>query len=120
MQEVNPYTDKMAVNRTIEIINKLFPIRSCNKNIARMAGKERPCLNYHINRCMAPCQGNVSKQEYKDVVKGIILVLDGKQEELIGELAEKMQRAAENMDFEKAKSFSPWVVFPDTKTNKLK
>ena len=97
-----PYTDKMAVNRTIEIINKLFPIRSCNKNIARMAGKERPCLNYHINRCMAPCQGNVSKQEYKDVVKGIILVLDGKQEELIGELAEKMQRAAENMDFEKA------------------
>ncbi|MDF2892918.1 MAG: uvrC [Clostridia bacterium] len=97
-----PYTDKMAVNRTIELINKLFPIRSCSKNIARVAGKERPCLNFHINRCMAPCQGNVDKQEYKDMVKGIIMVLDGKQEEMVAELEQKMQRAAENLDFERA------------------
>ena len=97
-----PYTDKMAVNRTIELINKLFPIRSCNKNIARIAGKERPCLNFHINRCMAPCQGNVGKQEYKDVVKGIIMVLDGKQEEMINDLGQKMQQAAEGLDFERA------------------
>jgi len=97
-----PYTDKMAVNRTIELINKLFPIRSCNKNIARIAGKERPCLNFHINRCMAPCQGNVDKQEYREMVKGIIMVLDGKQDEMIGELEHKMQQAAENLDFERA------------------
>jgi excinuclease ABC subunit C len=97
-----PYTDKMAVNRTIELINKLFPIRSCNKNMARTAGKERPCLNFHINRCMAPCQGNVDKQEYKEIVKGIIMVLDGKQEEMISELEDKMQQAAENLDFERA------------------
>jgi excinuclease ABC subunit C len=97
-----PYTDKMAVNRTIELINKLFPIRSCNKNMAKIAGKERPCLNFHINRCMAPCQGNVDKQEYKEVVNGIILVLDGKQDEMIDDLGQKMQQAAEGLDFEKA------------------
>jgi excinuclease ABC subunit C len=97
-----PYTDKTAVNRTIELINKLFPIRSCSKNMARIAGKERPCLNYHINRCMAPCQGNVNKQEYKDVVKGIIMVLDGKQDEMINDLEQKMQHAAVGLDFEKA------------------
>jgi excinuclease ABC subunit C len=97
-----PYTDKTAVNRTIELINKLFPIRSCSKNMGRIAGKERPCLNFHINRCMAPCQGNVNKQEYKDVVKSIILVLDGKQDEMINELEQKMQHAAEGLDFEKA------------------
>lgn len=97
-----PYTDKMAVNRTIELINKLFPIRSCHKNMTRVAGKERPCLNFHIKRCMAPCQGNVDKQDYKEVVKGIIMVLDGKQEEMINELDRKMQQAAENLDFERA------------------
>ncbi|MDF2531283.1 MAG: uvrC [Clostridia bacterium] len=97
-----PYTDIMAVNRTIELINKLFPIRSCNKNMAKVAGKERPCLNFHINRCMAPCQGNVDKQVYKEVVNGIILVLDGKQDEMIDELGQKMQQAAEGLDFEKA------------------
>lgn len=97
-----PYTDKMAVNRTIELINKLFPIRNCNKNMTRVAGKERPCLNFHIKRCMAPCQGNVNKQDYKDVVKGIIMVLDGKQEEMVKDLDQKMQQAAENLDFERA------------------
>ncbi|MGB7605201.1 MAG: excinuclease ABC subunit UvrC [Lutisporaceae bacterium] len=95
-----PYTDKSAVNRTIEIINKLFPIRSCNKNIERIAGKERPCLNFHIHRCIAPCQGNIGKEQYREIVKGIIMVLDGKQEELIGELDKKMQYAADNLDFE--------------------
>lgn len=97
-----PYTDLTAVNRTIEIINKLFPIRSCNKNIERIAGKERPCLNSHIHRCIAPCQGNVSKEQYKELVKGIIMVLEGKQEELIEELDKKMQHAAENLNFELA------------------
>lgn len=95
-----PYTDKSAVNRTIEIINKLFPIRSCNKNIERIAGKDRPCLNFHINRCVAPCQGNIGKEQYREIVKGIIMVLDGKQEELIEELDKKMQCAADNLDFE--------------------
>lgn len=97
-----PYTDKMAVNKTIELINKLFPIRSCSKNISKIAGRERPCLNFHINRCMGPCQGNVDKQTYKDMVKGIIMVLDGKQDEILGELEQKMQQAAENLDFERA------------------
>lgn len=97
-----PYTDLTAVNRTIEIINKLFPIRSCNKNIERIAGKERPCLNSHIHRCIAPCQGNVSKGQYKELVNGIIMVLEGKQEELIEELDKKMQHAAENLNFELA------------------
>lgn len=97
-----PYTDVTAVNRTLELINKLFPIRSCNKNIAKIASKERPCLNYHIHRCMGPCLGNVTKQEYNEMVQGIIMVLDGKQDEMLGILEGKMQQAAENLDFEKA------------------
>ncbi len=97
-----PYTDVGAVNRTIEMIKKLFPIRTCNRNISKTAGKERPCLNFYINRCMGPCQGNVDIQAYKDMVKGIILVLDGKQDEILGELEVKMQQAAENLDFERA------------------
>jgi excinuclease ABC subunit C len=97
-----PYTDVGAVSRTIELIKKLFPIRTCSKNIRKTAGKERPCLNYYINRCMGPCQGDVDIQAYKDMVKGILLVLEGKQDEILGELETKMQQAAESLDFERA------------------
>lgn len=97
-----PYTDVGAVNKTKELLEKLFPIRDCSKNIAKIAGKERPCLNYHIERCIAPCLGSVSKEEYRKLVDSVIMVLDGKQEEVLKELENKMHKAAENLNFEKA------------------
>ncbi|MDD2481178.1 MAG: excinuclease ABC subunit UvrC [Lutispora sp.] len=97
-----PYTDGKAVNQTIELISKIFPIRSCSKNIEKIAGKERPCLNAHINRCIAPCSGKVSKEEYGEIVKSILLFLEGKQHDLVLGLQEKMEKYAEALDFEKA------------------
>ena len=97
-----PFTDSNAVKQTINLIKKIFPVRSCNKNIEKIAGKERPCLNAHINRCLAPCTGKVSKEEYDDIIKNVCLFLEGKQQNLITELKEKMNRFSENLEFEKA------------------
>ena len=97
-----PYTDTKAVNQIIKLISRIFPIRSCSKNIEKIAGKERPCLNAHINQCIAPCTGKVSKEEYDKLVDSVILFLEGKQQELISELEKKMQKHAENLEFEKA------------------
>ncbi|NLM42763.1 MAG: excinuclease ABC subunit UvrC [Clostridiales bacterium] len=97
-----PYTDTKAVNQTIKLISKIFPIRSCSKNIEKIAGKERPCLNAHINQCIAPCTGKVSKEEYDKLVDSVLLFLEGKQQELLSELEMKMKKYAENLDFEKA------------------
>ncbi|MGE5630451.1 MAG: excinuclease ABC subunit UvrC [Caulobacteraceae bacterium] len=97
-----PYTDLTAVHKTLDLLKILFPIRHCSKNIERIAGKERPCLNYHIKKCIAPCKGDVSEEEYRKLIDSIIMVLDGKQAEVIKELEQKMHNAAENLDFEKA------------------
>ena len=97
-----PYTDVTAVNRTIDLMKSLFPIRYCNKNISKIMGRERPCLNYHIKKCIAPCQGNVSKEQYRELIDSIIMMLEGKQEEVLKRLESKMHEAAENLDFEKA------------------
>ncbi len=97
-----PYTDVTAVNRTIDLLKSLFPIRYCSKNISRIMGKERPCLNYHIKKCIAPCQGNVSREEYMELIDSIIMMLEGKQDEVLKQLEAKMQEAAEKLDFEKA------------------
>lgn len=97
-----PYTDGKAVNQTIELIQRIFPIRSCSKNIEKIAGKERPCLNAHINRCIAPCTGKVSKEEYDNIVQSVCLFLEGKQQKLIIDLEEKMEKHAQNLEFEKA------------------
>ncbi len=97
-----PYTDVSAVYRTIELLKKLFPIRSCSKNIEKIMGKERACLNHHIGKCSAPCQGSVGQAAYREQIKSILLVLDGKQDELVKELEGKMHEAAENLDFERA------------------
>lgn len=97
-----PYTDTKAVNQTIQLISKIFPIRSCNKNIEKIAGKERPCLNAHINQCIAPCTGKVSKEEYNKLVNSVLLFLEGKQQELLSELEVKMEKYAESLEFEKA------------------
>ncbi|HWR61359.1 MAG TPA: excinuclease ABC subunit UvrC, partial [Clostridia bacterium] len=97
-----PYTDVGAVNRTIDLLKGLFPIRYCSKNISKIMGKERPCLNYHIKKCIAPCQGNVSREQYQELIDSITMMLEGKQEEVLKRLESRMHEAAENLDFEKA------------------
>lgn len=97
-----PYTSAGAVKDTIDLIHKLYGIRTCNKALPKMQGKERPCLNYHIHQCPAPCQGYISKEEYGEAVKRALGFLNGNYKEVLGELEEKMQRASEELEFEKA------------------
>lgn len=67
-----PYTSSQAVRDTIDLIHKLYHVRSCNRNLPRDTGKERPCLNYHIHQCDAPCQGYISKEEYRKSIDEVI------------------------------------------------
>ena len=97
-----PYTSGFAVKDTIDLIKKLFPIKSCNKVFTNTSKKQRPCLNYYIYQCLGPCQGDVNKEEYRALMNDICSFLGGKQEEIIKRLEEDMTKAAENMEFEKA------------------
>lgn len=100
-----PFTSSRAVRETIEIIKKLFPVRSCDKNLNNIEKGDRPCLYYHINQCQGPCQGNVDKQDYQNMIKEICKFLDGRHEELLEELRKKMEESANNLEFEKAAMF---------------
>lgn len=95
-----PYTDSRSVRRTLEVLKKLFPYRSCQKEIS--GAETRPCLNYHIKRCLGPCVGAVNREEYLAVLKQVALFLEGKQEEVLKELRRKMEEAAEVWEFERA------------------
>ena len=97
-----PYTSAGAVKDTIDLIHKLYGIRTCNKALPRMQGKERPCLNYHIHQCPAPCQGYISKEAYAESVKKALAFLNGSYAPVLKELQEKMNMASENLEFEKA------------------
>ena len=97
-----PYTSAGAVKDTIELIRKLYHIRSCSRKLPRDTGKERPCLNYHIHQCDAPCQGYVSQEEYKKSVDGVLKFLNGDYAPVLDELEKKMLEASDNMEFEKA------------------
>jgi excinuclease ABC subunit C len=99
-----PYSSAFAVKETIELLKKLFPIKSCNKVFPRDIGKGRPCLNYHIYQCLGPCQGNVNKEEYRELMRDICSFLNGKHDEIIGRLEKQMKEAADAMNFEKAAS----------------
>ncbi|MBQ4558795.1 MAG: excinuclease ABC subunit UvrC [Tyzzerella sp.] len=97
-----PYTSAGAVKDTIELIRKIYNIRNCNRNLPRDIGKERPCLNYHIKQCKAPCQGYISEQEYRKSIDKVIRFLNGHYDEVLKELEEKMQEASAHMEFERA------------------
>ena len=97
-----PYTSAGAVKDTIELVQKLFHIRTCNRNLPKDTGKERPCLNYHIKQCKAPCQGYISEAEYRKSVDGVIRFLNGHYDSVLEELENKMLEASENMEFERA------------------
>ena len=98
-----PYTNVEAVNDTLEVIRNIYPIRTCNIDIEKaINNKVRPCLNYHIKRCVGPCTGNVSKEEYNKMIEEILLFLSGKEEKLIEILKEKMNKCAMDFNFEDA------------------
>lgn len=97
-----PYTSAKAVRETIELLRRIFPIRSCNKAVKEGIREGRPCLYFHINQCLGPCQGNVSKAEYQAMVKEICKFLDGKHDDLLEDLRIKMAEASNNLEFEKA------------------
>lgn len=97
-----PYTSAAAVKDTIELLNKLFCLRTCNRNLPRDIGNERPCLNYHIKQCMAPCQGYISKEQYRQQLAQALEFLNGNYNVILKDLEEKMQLAAEQLEFEEA------------------
>lgn len=97
-----PYTSAGAVKDTIELLHKLYQIRTCNRRLPKDIGKERPCLNYHIHQCKAPCQGYITKEEYAQNIKKVLEFLNGDYKGILTELEEKMQQASEQMEFEKA------------------
>lgn len=97
-----PYTSAGAVKDTIELIRKLYKVRSCNRKLPRDTGKDRPCLNYHIHQCDAPCQGYVSQEEYRRSIDEVLRFLNGNFDSILKELEKKMLQASEEMEFEKA------------------
>lgn len=97
-----PYTSSFSVKNTLEAIKRVYPIRVCNKKIKEDGSTERPCLNYHIKQCMGPCTGKVSIEKYREIIKEIVQILEGKQDKLVERLQAEMRLAAENMEFEKA------------------
>ena len=97
-----PYTSAGAVKDTIELIRKLYKIRSCNRRLPQDIGKERPCLNHHIHQCDAPCQGYISQEEYRKSIDQAIRFLNGDYAMILRELEEKMLAASDALEFEKA------------------
>ena len=97
-----PYTSAGAVSDTIDLIHKLWKLRTCTRNLPKDIGKERPCLNYHIKQCNAPCQGYISQEEYAHSVEQVLEFLNGNHKPVVKMLEEKMMAASEEMEFEKA------------------
>lgn len=100
-----PYTSSAAVKDAIELLCKLYKIRTCNRVLPKDTCKERPCLNYHIKQCTAPCQGYISKDEYKKSIKKVIDFLNGNYADILNDLTEKMQAASEKMEYEEAMEY---------------
>ena len=97
-----PFTDGMAVKEAVETLHKLFPIRKCKKKFPRDIGKERPCLNYHIGQCLAPCSGEINHQVYNEFIKDAMDFLEGKHHSIIKKMKTEMEEYSEKMEFEKA------------------
>lgn len=100
-----PYTSSTAVKDVIELVRKIYMVRSCNRNLPRDCGKDRPCLYYHMKQCTAPCQGNVSEAAYKQNIGQVLHFLNGNYKETIDQLTEKMMTASEDMRFEDAAGY---------------
>ncbi len=97
-----PYSNAAAVKDTIELLNKLYQLRTCNRNLPKDCGNDRACLNYHIRQCSAPCQGNIPQDVYREQVKRALDFLNGSYQEILKELEQKMKQASEEMEYEEA------------------
>lgn len=100
-----PYSSAMAVKDVVELTTKLYRLRTCSRNLPRDIGKERPCLYHQIHQCDAPCQGYISKEEYKKKVDELLDFLNGNHKEILKELEEKMLVASQEMNFEDAAQY---------------
>lgn len=100
-----PYTSGLAVKEVVELVTKLYRLRTCNRNLPKDIKKERPCLYYQIHQCEAPCQGYISKEEYHKKVEELISFLNGNHKEILKELEQKMLRASEELRFEDAAQY---------------
>ena len=115
-----PYPNAGAVHETINLIRKIFPLRTCNRLIIEGGAHTRPCLNYHIKKCGAPCEGHVSKSEYKLMIDEIMDLLNGRDRSLVAKLKKDMQEASNNLEFEKAASLRDKIVAIDNIAEKQK
>lgn len=100
-----PYTSAGAVKDTIDLIHKLYKVRTCSRLLPRDIGKDRPCLNYHIRQCDAPCQGYIGKEEYAEHIRQVLEFLNGHYDNLLKRLEKQMMEAAEKMEYEKAAEY---------------
>ena len=115
-----PFTSAQAVRETIDLLNKLYRLRSCNRVLPRDIGAERPCLNYHITQCDAPCQGNMTEEEYRGRIDGALDFLNGNHKSVVRSLEEKMLRASEEMNYEEAASIRDLLESVKSVTQKQK
>ena len=111
-----PYTNVLAVHETMNLITKIFPVRTCRMSIVEGVTSTRPCLNYHIKKCNAPCAGYVSKEEYGKMIKEIIDILTGSDKSMINKLKAEMQELSMNLEFEKAASVRDKIMAIAIKT----
>ncbi len=100
-----PYTSAWAVKNILELLRKLYQIRTCNRNLPKDIGKSRPCLNFHIKQCKAPCQGYISKEEYRESIRKAMDFLNGNYDGILKNLEEKMLAASEAMEYEQAMEY---------------
>lgn len=115
-----PFPAGVSVKDTIELMNKIFTLRTCNRNLPKDIGKERPCLNYHIGKCKGPCQGYITQEEYRDNVQRALEVLNGNYSSTVKDLEEKMNQASENMEFEEAITYRELIKSVKNLANKQK
>ncbi len=100
-----PYIDVGAVNQTLDILRRIYPLRTCSKNLNAQKKVDRPCLNYHIHQCLGVCSGDISHEEYMKMIDEVILFLSGKYQEIVKKIELKMKQAAEQMNYEKAAEY---------------
>ena len=105
-----PYPNAGAVHETINLIRKIFPLRNCKKFIVEGGKQTRPCLNYHIKKCKAPCEGHISKVDYRNMIDEIMDVLSGRDRTLLNKLKKEMQEASSKLEFEKAASLRDKIL----------
>ena len=105
-----PYTSAGAVKDTIELLCKLYKIRTCNRKLPADQGRERPCLNYHIGQCSAPCQGYINEEDYRKSIESVMEFLDGDYSHILKSMTQQMQQASENMEFEEAAKYRDLIA----------